>query len=285
MQQQRGPPRQGGYFSGVAASLLPLQPYLVLLAVVLAFGTLLAAAWVRRRRRAAASWRPLCGAAGGTKPEQAPPADAIGSSSSSSSLSTAAAAGNPGADLPPGAHPATPDPLPAPLAAHAAAQAAAAAPQQAQPRRLVRAALPDGEHHVRYSDGSAYYGEWRGGRMQGRGVFLWPSGECDASVREARLALAEEASSSGSFRGARLGCAAGEQPGRAGPVWEALHPSLSPGCCRTAGDRYEGEWRDGLESGTGTFVLADGSTYYGSWQGGQMHGKCVYRPAVQDGAG
>lgn len=35
----------------------------------------------------------------------------------------------------------------------------------------------------------------------------------------------------------------------------------------------------------GTFVAADGSTYYGSWAGGAMHGKCVYRPAVADAAG
>lgn len=65
--------------------------------------------------------------------------------------------------------PRTPEPLPA---------AAAVAPFSTQPPQLVPAALPDGTHHVRYSDGSAYYGEWRGGRMHGRGVFVWPNGVC-----------------------------------------------------------------------------------------------------------
>lgn len=50
------------------------------------------------------------------------------------------------------------------------------------------------------------------------------------------------------------------------------------------GERYEGEWQDGQESGTATFVTKDGSTYYGTWLAGQMHGKCVYRPAAGDGA-
>lgn len=50
--------------------------------------------------------------------------------------------------------------------------------QQARPPRTPApaASLPDGTHHVAFADGSAYYGEWRGGRMHGRGVFLWPSG-------------------------------------------------------------------------------------------------------------
>ena len=95
--------------------------------------------------------------------------------------------------------PSTPDPsLPQPLSATQTAEVAAALartspaspasppPQEplppplappALPRKLVRAALPDGEHHVQFGDGSAYYGEWRGGRMHGRGVFEWPTGE------------------------------------------------------------------------------------------------------------
>lgn len=37
--------------------------------------------------------------------------------------------------------------------------------------------LPDGEHHVRFADGSEYYGEFQGGTLHGRGVFLWANGE------------------------------------------------------------------------------------------------------------
>lgn len=52
-----------------------------------------------------------------------------------------------------------------------------------------------------------------------------------------------------------------------------------------AGERYEGEWADGQENGTAMFTGAEGGTYYGSWVGGLMHGKCVYRPAGAEAAG
>ena len=62
-------------------------------------------------------------------------------------------------------------------------------------------------------------------------------------------------------------------------------PTCTHPHCLPAGERYEGEWADGQESGTATFTGAEGGTYYGSWLGGQMHGKCVYRPAGADAAG
>lgn len=42
-----------------------------------------------------------------------------------------------------------------------------------------------------------------------------------------------------------------------------------------AGDRYEGEWEDGLENGAGAFIAVDGSTFKGQWCDGQMHGEGV----------
>ncbi len=33
------------------------------------------------------------------------------------------------------------------------------------------------------------------------------------------------------------------------------------------------------------FTGAEGGTYYGSWLGGQMNGKIVYRPAGAEAAG
>ena len=49
--------------------------------------------------------------------------------------------------------------------------------------------------------------------------------------------------------------------------------TLGAGPC--VGDRYEGEWQDGLEWGTGTYIAADGSSYYGTWAMGRMHGEGV----------
>ena len=42
-----------------------------------------------------------------------------------------------------------------------------------------------------------------------------------------------------------------------------------------SGDRYEGEWRAGRENGVGTSISMDGSTYYGFFLDGRMHGEGV----------
>ncbi len=50
----------------------------------------------------------------------------------------------------------------------------------------------------------------------------------------------------------------------------------------SAADRYEGEWRNGLENGVGTFIAADGSTFNGPWANGKMHGQGVSLPPCPD---
>ncbi|KAI3437566.1 hypothetical protein D9Q98_000019 [Chlorella vulgaris] len=100
-----------------------------------------------------------------------PPLTAEALSSGNSSRSSSGGAPTPSAATEPPAavHPSTPEPL-----QHAQAVVPALSRHS---HKLARAALPDGTHHIRYGDGSAYYGEWRGGRMHGRGVFVWPSGD------------------------------------------------------------------------------------------------------------
>lgn len=36
--------------------------------------------------------------------------------------------------------------------------------------------IPDGEEHQHWADGSEYYGEWRDGQPNGRGIFVSTSG-------------------------------------------------------------------------------------------------------------
>ena len=71
----------------------------------------------------------------------------------------------------------------------------------------------------------------------------------------------------------------GRQAG--GPGFHPPHRPL-PLPLFLVGERYEGEWREGVESGTGTLVAADGGTCYAGWQGGQMHGRCVYTPPAAE---
>ena len=38
------------------------------------------------------------------------------------------------------------------------------------------------------------------------------------------------------------------------------------------GSIYEGEWKDDLQNGYGTWTFADGSIYVGEWKNGEYHG-------------
>jgi MORN repeat len=49
-------------------------------------------------------------------------------------------------------------------------------------------------------------------------------------------------------------------------------PTLRPG------DRYDGKWEDGEQSGVGVFTWADGSSYNGFWRNGRKHGVGVRLP-------
>lgn len=37
--------------------------------------------------------------------------------------------------------------------------------------------IPDGEEHQHWADGSEYYGEWRDGQPNGRGIYVSKSGQ------------------------------------------------------------------------------------------------------------
>ena len=43
-------------------------------------------------------------------------------------------------------------------------------------RMPIQEDIEDGEAHHSWLDGSEYFGEWRDGRPNGRGIFVWPTG-------------------------------------------------------------------------------------------------------------
>lgn len=61
------------------------------------------------------------------------------------------------------------------------------------PRPHVSVPLPDGLHGVRLEDGSHYYGELHHGLMHGRGIFVWPNGECAGCCAHCWLACPQGA--------------------------------------------------------------------------------------------
>ena len=61
-----------------------------------------------------------------------------------------------------------------PTSAQAAAGKAAVAA-----RTPIQEDKSDGEAHHRWPNGTEYFGEWHGGQPNGRGIFVWPSGEYD----------------------------------------------------------------------------------------------------------
>ncbi len=54
--------------------------------------------------------------------------------------------------------------------------------ETAEPAAGVQLPLADGEHHVRFADGSQFFGEVQGGSMHGRGIFVWRNGVCLAQA-------------------------------------------------------------------------------------------------------
>ena len=43
------------------------------------------------------------------------------------------------------------------------------------------------------------------------------------------------------------------------------------------GDKYEGDFKDGVKHGTGRYTWANGRVYEGDWRDGKRHGSGVYK--------
>jgi len=101
----------------------------------------------------------------------------------------------------------------------------------------------NGSCRYKFIDGE-YDGEWRGGKMHGRGKYVWANGD----IYE------------GDFREDKF-------HGRGKGVW-------------ANGDTYEGDWSEDKQHGRGKEVWANGDTYEGDWSENKKHGRGVYSCAV-----
>ena len=43
-----------------------------------------------------------------------------------------------------------------------------------------------------------------------------------------------------------------------------------------SGDRYNGEWKDGMKHGEGSYEFVDGNKYVGEWENDQITGKGIF---------
>ncbi|MEM7746700.1 MAG: peptidoglycan-binding protein [Pseudomonadota bacterium] len=90
-----------------------------------------------------------------------------------------------------------------------------------------------------------YVGEYRQGKINGRGIYTWSSGS--------------------KYDGEWLD---GDYHGHGIYVWGEGS--------EWSGDRYEGEYRNGKRHGRGSHKFANGNEYDGEWRDGKRHGRGVF---------
>ena len=130
-----------------------------------------------------------------------------------------------------------------------------------------------------YAGGDRYQGEWKDGKMHGRGTYTYAEGDRQACRPGGGEQPAACAGSPCAARPTllRRQPAAAAAHGDLGPSWTALLPC--PG--RAPPRRYEGDWKDDRRHGKGTVTYAapDGGVaekFEGDWSDGRMHGYGKY---------
>jgi hypothetical protein len=146
---------------------------------------------------------------------------------------------------------------------------------------LCRDGVADGQGISRWSaDGHPivkYEGEYRAGKLNGKGVMTWPDGDrCAAVWRDDKrngqgvYTWADGDRYAGDYRDDKM-TGHGVYSFASGNRYEGefLNDRFDGQGVKTwtTGERYEGEWRDGKANGSGTLVTR-GGTYKGFWSDG-----------------
>ena len=114
-----------------------------------------------------------------------------------------------------------------------------------------------------FMNGDTYEGEWHRDKMEGRGVFTWPSGarydgEWKAGKREGRgvYTWPDGKRYDGELK-------ADKREGRGVHTWPD-------------GTRYDGEWKADKTEGRGLHTWPDGKRYDGEYKAGQREGRGLF---------
>lgn len=118
---------------------------------------------------------------------------------------------------------------------------------------------PNGIGAIDLKNGDYYKGEWKGGSMQGWGLYKFPNGVVyEGQFRGIPNGFGVMIYANGNFYEGEF--KDGKQQGK------GFHYSAEYG-------RYDGEWQMGLKHGFGTFVWNNGERYTGEFKNDNLHGQ------------
>mmetsp|Transcript_6090 Transcript_6090/g.18561 ORF Transcript_6090/g.18561 Transcript_6090/m.18561 type:complete len:1275 (-) Transcript_6090:92-3916(-) len=137
-----------------------------------------------------------------------------------------------------------------------------------------------------FRDGSRYQGEWMDGKRHGRGLYHAPDGsvydgEWKLGLEEGpgEMRFPNGSSYVGSWKSGRRhgeGCfEAADASWRYQGGWESDRRHGHGHLVHKDGTKYLGEWRNDFYHGHGVLRYPDGSSYDGSWENGTPHGEGV----------
>jgi hypothetical protein len=120
--------------------------------------------------------------------------------------------------------------------------------------------IKDGTGTYTWKDGTIYAGEFKEGKISGKGLMNYTNGnEYDGEW------LNNERNGKGTFKMKNKTRFSGE--------WKDDELNGQAKLIKSNGESYSGEWKDGMAHGKGKYTWANGDSYEGEWKFGKMHGK------------
>jgi hypothetical protein len=141
----------------------------------------------------------------------------------------------------------------------------------------------NGSGRHKYSNGSEYDGEWRGGKRYGRGKMVWADGDTyeggwseDKMHGRGKYVFADGGTYEGDWSEDKF-------HGRGVYTHAVDGKTFQPGCDYSwnAGDRYDGGFKAGVRHGACTYTFFNGETFNCTWADGRCPEFTARRRAVQ----